>query len=222
MTGYGVAKMPENRTETAGERYERDMVSTMFAPFARNLVARVDMQGSMRVADIGCGTGIVARLIGEKLDGSSTLIGVDINAGILAVAKAASAKLTCRCEWHEASADTLPIADASLDLVVSQHAFMFFPDQPAAAREMFRVLRPDGRLYINVWRHYNHQPHYVAFIDGLRRYVGERAGDLMQGAFVYETEAQIRQPIADGGFQRVEVETVILDARYPSAENSAG
>jgi ubiquinone/menaquinone biosynthesis C-methylase UbiE len=194
------------------------MVPAMFGPFARDLVERLDLHESMRIADVGCGTGIVARMVGEKLNPADSIFGIDINRAMLEVAREKSKSLPCETIWHEASADALPLDDASLDLVVSQHAFMFFPDKPAASREMHRVLRPGGRLYVSAWRHYSRQPHYKALVDGLGRIVSTKAADLMKSAFQFETEDAIRTPLMEGGFQDVRVDTVKMDVRFPSAD----
>ena len=202
---------PDRRAETPGARYERDMVPAMFEPFARDLVGRLELRDQMRIADIGCGTGIVARLIGENLNATSSVIGIDINAGMLDVARAKSTNLPCNFDWQEASADTLPFEDASIDLLVCQYAFMLFPDKSGASREMYRVLRHGAPLYVSVWRHFSNQANYAALISGLDRLVGEQAADLLKSAFQYETEDQIRAPILEGGFRRVGIETVKMD-----------
>ena len=80
--------MPADQNEAPGKRYERDMVTAMFAPFARDLVGCMRLRNPMHIADIGCGTGIVPRLLGQRLDETSTINGIDINAGMLDVARA--------------------------------------------------------------------------------------------------------------------------------------
>jgi ubiquinone/menaquinone biosynthesis C-methylase UbiE len=215
--------MAADQMETPGERYDRDMVTAMFAPFARDLVGRTRLRGHMHIADIGCGTGIVARLLGQRLDETSTINGIDINAGMLDVARAATEMAVGESGmgnfvWHEAGAEALPLADGSMDLVVSQHAFMFFPDRTQAAREMHRVLRPGDELHISAWRDYRQQPHYAALIAGLNLLITQQAGELMKTAFQFDREEQIRTPLMSGGFQDIVMQTVEIEVRYPSAE----
>ncbi len=210
--------MADSRVATPGDRYERDMVPAMFEPFARDLVEHLVLRHNMRVADIGCGTGIVARLVGERLDAESIVIGVDINTAMLDVARPKSVGLPCQSEWHEAPADALPLDDASVDVLLSQHAFMLFADKTAASREMHRVLSPGGSLYVSAWRHFSHQPHYAALIEGLDDLVSAQAADLMKGAFLFDTEDQIRAPLMAGGFLGVFVDTVRKDVLFPSAD----
>lgn len=210
--------MPADQDETPGKRYERDMVTAMFAPFARDLVGRMRLRNPMHIADIGCGTGIVTRLLGQRLDETSTINGIDINAGMLDVARATTKTGMSNFVWHEAGAEALPLADGSMDLVVSQHALMFFPDRIQAARKMHLVLRPGGALHISAWRDYRQQPHYAALIAGLDLLISQQAGELMKTAFQFEREEQIRTPLMAGGFQDIAMQTVEIDVRYPSAD----
>ena len=210
--------MTDSQAATPGDRYERDMVPAMFEPFARDLVGRLDLRRGMRVADIGCGTGIVARLVGERLDAASMVAGVDIHAGMLDVARSKSVGLPCRFEWHEASAEALPLEDESVDLVLSQFAFMLFPDKMAASREMNRILSRGGSLYLSAWRQFSHQPNYAVLIEGLDKLVSAQAADLLKGAFQFKSEDQIRAPLIEGGFGEVLVDTVRTNVRFPSAD----
>ena len=94
--------------------------------------------GLGRVADIACGTGVLADRIQTELH-PDEVYGVDMADGMLEQARARSSAV----RWRKAPAEQLPFADGSLDAVVSTSAFHFF-DQPAAMREFHRVLAPGG------------------------------------------------------------------------------
>ena len=83
--------------------------------------------------------------------GTGRVAGLDINKGMLAVARSRSAGPEPHIEWHEGSALDLPFPDSSFDLILCQLGLQFFPDQPRALREMMRVLVPNGRLALNVF-----------------------------------------------------------------------
>src|SRR5438045_8933638 len=86
------------------EIYERVLVPAIFDRYARDLVERARPFGpSDRILDLGCGTGIVARVLRERLGGAARLTGVDINAGMLAKAR----ELAPDIDWVEASAGAL-------------------------------------------------------------------------------------------------------------------
>jgi ubiquinone/menaquinone biosynthesis C-methylase UbiE len=94
------------------------------------------------VADIGCGTGILAARIADELH-PDEVYGVDMSDGMLEQAKARSATV----RWMKGPAERLPFDDGSLDAVFTTSAFHFF-DQPAAMREFHRVLAPGGLVLV--------------------------------------------------------------------------
>ena len=110
----------------------------VYQPAQDEVVAELRVRGVRRVADIACGTGILATRIQNELH-PEEVYGVDMSDGMLQQANARSAEV----RWRKGPAEHLPFADGSLDAVVTTSAFHFF-EQPAAMREFHRVLVPDG------------------------------------------------------------------------------
>jgi ubiquinone/menaquinone biosynthesis C-methylase UbiE len=110
----------------------------VYRPAQDEVIAQLQAHGSRSVADIACGTGILADRIERELK-PDEVYGVDMSEGMLAQAQARSS----RVHWRRAPAEKLPFDDGSLDAVVTTSAFHFF-DQPAALREFHRVLAPGG------------------------------------------------------------------------------
>ena len=69
-------------------RYERYKVPKLFGPLAERFIEHVGFKAGERVLDVACGTGIVARLVAQRVGSSGKVAGVDLNAGMLAVARA--------------------------------------------------------------------------------------------------------------------------------------
>ena len=129
-----------------GDAYERYMGrwSRQVAPrFVRGLA----VPQARRWLDVGCGTGALANAVLEQCAPRS-VIGVDPSPGFLAAAKA---QLPPHVVLHQASADRLPLADASVDTAVSALVLNFVPDAGAALREMARVTVGGGLLACCVW-----------------------------------------------------------------------
>ena len=98
--------------------------------------------------DLGCGDGPLSFALAE-LSGS-VLILVDPNRDALAraLAKAAELGLSRRTVAVYGQAESLPLADGSVDLVVSRGSIFFWEDRPAGVREVYRVLRPGGKAML--------------------------------------------------------------------------
>ncbi|MGI9124172.1 MAG: class I SAM-dependent methyltransferase [Mycobacterium sp.] len=110
----------------------------VYRPAQDEVLAVLREHGARRIADIACGTGILAARMHTELH-PEQVYGVDMSDGMLEQAKARSAAV----RWLKGPAEELPFDDDSLDAVTSTSAFHFF-DQPAAMREFHRVLAPGG------------------------------------------------------------------------------
>jgi ubiquinone/menaquinone biosynthesis C-methylase UbiE len=111
---------------------------SVYRPAQNEVIAALRRSGARKVADIACGTGILADRIAQELH-PDEVYGVDMSDGMLAQARARSSEVM----WRKGPAENLPFEDDALDAVVSTSAFHFF-DQPAALREFRRVLAPGG------------------------------------------------------------------------------
>jgi ubiquinone/menaquinone biosynthesis C-methylase UbiE len=110
----------------------------VYRPAHDEVVGQLRAHSSARVADIACGTGILADRIERDLH-PAQVYGVDMSEGMLNQARARSTDV----QWLRGPAERLPFDDGALDAVVTTSAFHFF-DQPAALREFHRVLSPGG------------------------------------------------------------------------------
>jgi ubiquinone/menaquinone biosynthesis C-methylase UbiE len=115
------------------------------------LVALSGARPGDRVLDVGCGTGYFARRISSAIEPGGTVVGIDPSPPMIAYA---SRHAPANCTFQGAGAERLPFEEASFDLVVSSLAVHHFPvDRRAeAVREMFRVLRPGGQVFIADFR----------------------------------------------------------------------
>ena len=73
--------------------YERYLVPIIFAPWAERLIERAAPQPGERVLDVACGTGVVARRAAPRVGVNGRVVGLDINEGMLAVARAISSDI---------------------------------------------------------------------------------------------------------------------------------
>lgn len=108
------------------------------------LAARPEPQ---RVLDVGAGTGAMLRLLAQRLPAAAALVGVDPAPNMVTVATAAS-RQDERLQFELAAAESLPVPNFTVDLVVSTTSFDHWADQQAGLTECRRVLTPTGRLVI--------------------------------------------------------------------------
>jgi len=118
-----------------------------YACVARDVVEMCSPREGVWV-DLGCGEGPVAFAL-AKLSGS-VLVLVDPKREALtrAVSKAGELGLSRRTVAVYGQAESLPLADDSVDLVVSRGSIFFWDDQAAGVREVHRILRPGGRAML--------------------------------------------------------------------------
>jgi arsenite methyltransferase len=115
----------------------------------RHLATRLDLAPGGRVLDVACGRGTTALLLAGEY--GVAVDGIDLSPGNVVQARGAAdaAGFADRTRFTAADAEALPYADGTFDAVVCECAWCTFPDKPAAAHELARVLRPGGSVGIS-------------------------------------------------------------------------
>jgi SAM-dependent methyltransferase len=129
-----------------GDPYEQ-YVGRWSRRVAPRFLAWLGVAPARRWLDVGCGTGA---LCGAILDhcAPSAVTGIDPSDGFLVVARS---RLAGRAEFHRGDASSVPLADGTVDVVVSGLVLNFVPDPERALAEMTRVIRRGGTLGAYVW-----------------------------------------------------------------------
>lgn len=197
------------------EGYESYMVPTLFGPWAAKLIQAADPQPGERVLDVGCGTGIVARQVASRFGANGTVTGIDLSPDMLAVARETAVREGAGIEWREGSAEHLPFAKGSFDLVLCQFALMFFVDKAAALTEMRRVLTGNGRVLMNVWQGLDRHPFYQTLHNVIQQRLGVSA---LQDIFTLGSQDELRALVVGAGFRRVEIRPLAMTARFPNPD----
>lgn len=199
---------------TAPELYERYLVPAITSKWAEDLVDRAEPKPGEKVLDIACGTGIVARTASRRMR-RGQVTGLDLNQGMLAVARTASIE-GAPIEWIEGSALDLPFEGATFDLVLCQLGVQFFPDQGRAIREMRRVLSAEGRAAISVYSPIERTPGAHAFVQALDRVLGPDASRIKRGEHSFKAPEELGGLLSGAGFADVEVQVVVQQIAFPS------
>jgi SAM-dependent methyltransferase len=123
-------------------------IAAQLLPAARVCIDYAAPAPGERVIDVGCGTGNAALLAAER---SARVTGVDPAARLLEVAGERARARGLEVHFIRGEAASLPLPDASADLVVSVFGVIFASDAQAAAAELARVAKPDGRIVLCAW-----------------------------------------------------------------------
>lgn len=195
-------------TVSAMQGYEDTLVGPLFTPWARLLVAEAAVAAGDAVCDVACGPGSVARVAAAVAGPGGRVIGCDISEGMLAVARAKPALAAgAPIAYVQGPADGLPLDDASVDVVLCQQGLQFFPDKPAALREMRRVLRAGGRLGVAVWDAIEHSPVFAALANAVETVGGAEIGARYRGGPWGLSDARVLEALVrEAGFSEVAVE----------------
>ncbi len=202
----------------AAEVYERDLVPAMFASWVPLLLEAADLRPGQRVLDVACGTGVVTRIAAQRVGDTGQVVGLDVNAAMLAVAGSLPPVPGAAIEWCEASALAMPLPDAGFDVVLCQQGLQQFPDRPAALGEISRVLGSPGRLAACVWGRIEGSPGLAALVQALERHVSSAAANNRRAPFALGDPDELRSLVDSAGFHDVAVRTVTRTARFPSPE----
>ena len=183
----------------------------LLLPAAVAVVRAASLKRGERVLDVGCGTGNAALLAAEQ---GAVVKGVDPAPRLLEVARTRAANHGFEIEFLNGEAASLPLENASLDVVVSVFGVIFAPDTHAAAEETARVLSSRGRIVLTAWVPGG------AFIE-MRRVVAETVRQAMGTApgpepFAWHDLESLSALFAPYGF-RVAVQEHRLAFTAPSA-----
>ena len=200
---------------SAPENYERYFVPVIGAPLAEDLVDQAALRPGERVLDVACGTGVVSRLAARRVGPTGTVVGIDLNPGMLAVARSV-VPAGVAIEWHESNVERLPLPDESFDVVLCSLGFQFVQDRLAALREIRRVLAPGGRLVLNAP---GPAPRtFVVLAEALARNIDPELAAFVYQVFSLHDTGELRRLIDDAGLREGAARSNGRTLRLPAPE----
>jgi ubiquinone/menaquinone biosynthesis C-methylase UbiE len=184
--------------ESPAQNYQRYFVPTIGGPVADDLIAAAGLKPGERVLDVACGTGVIARLAAEKVGPDGSVTGLDVNPGMIAVARAATPE-GLAIDWHEASAESMPLPDESFDVVFCQMGLQFMSNKLAALSEMRRVLVAGGRALINTPG--PKPPLFAVMTEELGRHIGPEPARFGEVVFSLNDPDELQELMRAAGFR---------------------
>jgi arsenite methyltransferase len=166
------------------------------------------------VLDLGCGGGLDVFLAAQKVNARGKVIGVDMTSEMIDLARRNAAGFRERTgldnvEIRLGEIENLPVADASVDVILSNCVVNLSPDKPRVWREMFRVLKPGGRVSISDLALFKPLP------EAVRRSSEALVACIAGACLIEETEDMVRR----AGFQSIEKDVKPYEIDLSDLEN---
>ena len=199
----------------APEIYETVMVPLWFGRWAEALVDTLDLVPGETVLDVACGTGVTTRLADGRVAPGGHVIGLDVNAGMIAKARELSAGQDIA--WLEKDVCDSGLGDDAVDVVLSQHGYHYFPDKPGALQEFARVLRPGGRMALSIWD--GHSPYTRAVCAAVERHISPEIAARQRAQRQTPPAAALAEQLEQAGFADVRIERQELAIDVPPARD---
>jgi ubiquinone/menaquinone biosynthesis C-methylase UbiE len=185
--------------------YDEVLVPILFRPWASRIIKEHEPWEGRAVLDVATGTGIFAQLAAGAVGQNGFVKAVDINSEMLDLARKRCESIVPEVDFIQSSADSLEIPSGSIDFVVSQQGFQFFPDKARAAMEIYRVLRENGKVYISTWRPVLECQYFGAICTALETIPESEISDMMRLPFDYMHKSDLENHFKSAGFTNVQV-----------------
>jgi len=188
--------------------YEEFFVPRLFEPWAALLLDEAQLKKGQAIIDVATGPGTVARLAAPRLGPKGRIVATDISRPMLDIARAKRALAgAAPIEYVESPAAPLAAPTGAFDVVLCQQGLQFFPDRPAALREMKRVLKPGGHAVVAVWTAISRNQIFAAFHAALRAATPRDLADLITAPFSWHSSAELKAAAEEAGFRKVRLLT---------------
>ena len=199
-------------SEDAAKIYEKAYLPALFQEWCPLAIQAANVKAGDSVVDVACGTGVLAIAVSEHVGPKGKTIGVDINEGMLNIARSKSSSV----EWLNAPAEELPFTDDYFNCVVSQFGLMYFKNREAAIREMMRVLQPSGTIAVIVWDKLDNNPGLAAEESLWQKVLGGEAEEPPHGLGDKEV---LENLFRASGINDIRINTYEETARFDSIES---
>lgn len=192
-------------------------IREMFTPLTEALIQAAGISEGQKVLDIAGGAGEPSLTIAERVGPTGSVTCTDAVAEMVEAARhEAESRGITNVQFHQCTADSLPFADESFDVVVSRLGAMFFPDPVAACKEMLRVMKPGAAIAFVVWHKSELNPFCHLITDVVSRHVPAAPADPDEpGAFRFAEPGKLANILTESGVIDVAEQTLHFNIQAP-------
>lgn len=186
----------------------------LLTPFSERAVAWADVGERDEVLDVACGGGTTTVLLAPLV---KAVTAIDFSAGMIEVLRRNCAEMpNVRASVDDGQRLELP--DESFDAAFSMFGLMFFPDPIAGLQELFRVLRPGGRVAISSWPPLGESPMMLPMMNAVSAALELPSRTPPSDGFSFDSAEGLAAGLEAGGFVGVEIEQVVPEHHFGDAE----
>jgi ubiquinone/menaquinone biosynthesis C-methylase UbiE len=211
------AKAKAATTYNAAADYYDDPANSFWERFGRATVERLRLALGSRVLDVCCGSGASALPAAEMVGPTGTVLGIDLAANLLELARMKAAKRgLMNTQFRVGDLLDMRLSDPQFDAVICVFGIFFIPDMPAAIRTLWHAVRPEGKLAVTTWGPRFLEPATTAFWNAVR----EVRPDLYKGFNPWDRISDpesVRALLRKGGIERADVVAEANTHPIPSA-----
>lgn len=188
----------------ASDSYD-DSANAYWDRYGRRTVEWLQLRPGLSVLDVACGAGASALPAAEAVDATGHVVAVDLADQLLALARAkAESQGLYHIEFRNSDMTRLGLPDESFDAVVCVFGVFFVPDMEGLVTELWRMVRPGGKLAITTWGPRLFEPMYSAFDQAVRRERPDLVTDFRPWDRLTEVPV-VEKLLSDGGATTIEV-----------------
>jgi SAM-dependent methyltransferase len=186
-----------------------DVLDRVLAPLGNTAMDRADLRSAQRVLDIGCGPGDTTLALARRVGPTGHVLGVDISAPLLTLARERAAKATpaerAPVDFRESDASEAALP-SDRDHVFSRFGVMFFADPPRAFAHLRGALVPRGRLTFVCWRKLVDNPWAKVGADAVATIVPPTPPvPGAPGPFAFADRAHVENILETAGYRDIDV-----------------
>ncbi len=192
-------------------RYHKRWATAKKGPFqsTKKLVELIDVKKGDHILDVASGTGVVTKLLNQKVGKSGFVVGADTATTAIKVAK----------KWNKKSPNLLFVnADAEnfsfkekFDIITCQYALFFFPNAIKALKNMKNSLKESGKLGISVHGHKDRVPFFGNILDAVTQFIPDYVPPGTPSLDRYGTEKSLADEVRKAGFSNISVKNFVFE-----------